>query len=59
MRALMARYNPTQRDIALISGEWGYSTCSLPDGTAVACTKGAQTGNNTYADQAKALARQW
>eukprot|EP00045_Choanoeca_perplexa_P009100 m.85899 g.85899 ORF g.85899 m.85899 type:complete len:491 (+) comp14748_c0_seq1:3-1475(+) len=59
VRALMAKYNPDKRDVAILSGEWGYSTCSFPNGTSMDCVKGAQTGNNTYDDQAKELARQW
>eukprot|EP00730_Choanoeca_flexa_P009517 TRINITY_DN12663_c1_g3_i3.p1 TRINITY_DN12663_c1_g3~~TRINITY_DN12663_c1_g3_i3.p1 ORF type:complete len:347 (+),score=62.91 TRINITY_DN12663_c1_g3_i3:405-1445(+) len=59
LRALMDKYNTNKRDIPIISGEWGYSTCSLPDGTIIKCDAGAQTGSNSLEDQAKALARQW
>ncbi|EDQ90723.1 uncharacterized protein MONBRDRAFT_24381 [Monosiga brevicollis MX1] len=68
---LMIR-NYTTRDVPVVSGEWGYSTCTngsyvkhtapivtAAHWAAIYCDRGATTGPNTQSDQAKFLARQW
>lgn len=54
LRQLMAAYTPASRgQLPIISGEWGYTTCT--QGTA-ACNYGNAVNEQT---QAKYLARQW
>ena len=55
----MAQYLPPGRQVDIISGEWGYSTCKHANGSVMDCIEGANTGPNSYQDQAKFLARQW
>lgn len=43
----------------LLSGEWGWSTCSGTDGRLARCRQGASPDANTPADQAVYLSRQW
>ncbi|EDQ90724.1 uncharacterized protein MONBRDRAFT_24383 [Monosiga brevicollis MX1] len=58
LRALMKNY--TSRDVPLISGEWGYSTCAnATTQEPMICNHGAYTGQNTLRGQAKFLVRQW
>lgn len=61
VRLFMAKFqtNASQPLPALLSGEWGYSTCTDAAGTPVLCDEGARTGINSERDQAKFLVRQW
>ena len=47
------------RDTALVSGEWGWATCTSPSGAPANCVGGTMPDVVSEADQAMYLARQW
>eukprot|EP01084_Bolivina_argentea_P057876 105695_1 len=63
LKNLIAEYqnsSQNQKQIPIISGEWGWSTCfDNKTQTFIPCIGSAPTGIASYLDQAKYLIRQW